>query len=93
MKGKTQITVKILVRAIIALAFNSVSLNPLTIAAKFHISASNYVLQCSQMRQQVLGEHHPKTKESLDLFASLYAEAGKQQYIGIYSHFLFSSSP
>ncbi|PVD26022.1 hypothetical protein C0Q70_13690 [Pomacea canaliculata] len=43
--------------------------------------AMEYAGKCSQMRQQVLGEHHPKTKESLDLFASLYAEAGKQQYI------------
>lgn len=42
--------------------------------------ALEYAGKCTKLRQQLFGEHHPKTQESLDYFATLYAEAGKQQY-------------
>lgn len=42
--------------------------------------ALEYAGKCTKLRQQLFGEHHPKTRESLDYFATLYAEAGKQQY-------------
>ncbi|KAL8566113.1 hypothetical protein ACOMHN_051839 [Nucella lapillus] len=42
--------------------------------------ALEYAGKCTKLRQQLFGERHPKTQESLDLFASLYAEVGKLQY-------------
>ncbi|KAK7471514.1 hypothetical protein BaRGS_00035853 [Batillaria attramentaria] len=42
--------------------------------------ALEYAGKCTKLRQQLFGEHHPKTQESLDYFATLYAEVGKQQY-------------
>lgn len=42
--------------------------------------ALEYAGKCTKLRQQLFGERHPKTQESLDFFASLYAEVGKRQY-------------
>jgi hypothetical protein len=41
-----------------------------------------YFLQCARLRQKLFGEQHPKTKETLDFFAAIYAEVGKEQYSG-----------
>ena len=45
-------------------------------------SHSSFPFQCTKLRQQLFGENHPKTQESLDFFATVYAEVGKQQYAG-----------
>lgn len=42
--------------------------------------ALEYAGKCTKLRQTLFGEQHPKTKESLDFFATVYAEVGKQQY-------------
>lgn len=46
------------------------------------ISCLLFIFQCAKIRQRVYGENHSKTKETLDFFASLYAEVGKEQYSG-----------
>ena len=45
-------------------------------------SHRSFLFQCTKLRQQLFGENHPKTQESLDFFATVYAEVGKQQYAG-----------
>ncbi|XP_076442847.1 uncharacterized protein LOC143281517 [Babylonia areolata] len=42
--------------------------------------ALEYAGKCTKLRQQLFGQHHPKTQESLEFFSSLYAEVGKHQY-------------
>ncbi|XP_070179253.1 uncharacterized protein [Littorina saxatilis] len=42
--------------------------------------ALEYAGKCTKLRQRLFGEHHPKTQDSLDFFATVYAEVGKQQY-------------
>ncbi|XP_065180087.1 uncharacterized protein LOC135810522 [Sycon ciliatum] len=42
--------------------------------------ALDYCGKASQLRQKVFGEDHPKTVQSLDMFAGIYAEVGRKQY-------------
>lgn len=41
-------------------------------------------LQCTKLRQKVFGDNHPLVQQSLDFFATVYAEVGKVKYTGIY---------
>ncbi|KAK3608579.1 hypothetical protein CHS0354_042568 [Potamilus streckersoni] len=42
--------------------------------------ALEYAGKATKIRQQIYGENHQFTQESLDLFTSIYAEVGKKQY-------------
>ncbi|XP_046567394.1 LOW QUALITY PROTEIN: uncharacterized protein LOC124275770 [Haliotis rubra] len=42
--------------------------------------ALEYAGKATKLRQKIYGNDNPITKESLDFFATLYAEVGKQQY-------------
>ncbi|XP_012935741.1 uncharacterized protein LOC101850320 [Aplysia californica] len=42
--------------------------------------ALEYAGKCTKLRQQIYGDNHEKTKTSLNMFASIYAEVGKSQY-------------
>ncbi|KAK3093999.1 hypothetical protein FSP39_022749, partial [Pinctada imbricata] len=51
--------------------------------------ALEYAGKATKIRQQVLGDNHEVTKRSLDFFATVYAEAGQEQYqdsLNKYSH-------
>ena len=39
--------------------------------------------QCTKLRQKVYGDNHPLVQQSLDFFATVYAEVGKVQYTGM----------
>ncbi|KAL5008347.1 hypothetical protein ScPMuIL_013928 [Solemya velum] len=42
--------------------------------------ALEYAGKAAKIRQEIYGDNHPITKQSLNFFTSLYAEVGKQQY-------------
>ncbi|ELT94080.1 hypothetical protein CAPTEDRAFT_214052 [Capitella teleta] len=42
--------------------------------------ALEYQAKATKIRQQTLGDDHPMTAESLDLFTVIYGEVGKKQY-------------
>ncbi|XP_060075463.1 uncharacterized protein LOC132555130 isoform X2 [Ylistrum balloti] len=44
--------------------------------------ALEYAGKATKMRQQLLGDSHPVTVQSLDFFASVYAKVGQEQYQG-----------
>ena len=46
------------------------------------IAFSFYNKQATKLRQDIYGENHSVTIGSLDYFAVVYAEVGKQQYSG-----------
>ncbi|XP_041353625.1 uncharacterized protein LOC121371649 isoform X2 [Gigantopelta aegis] len=48
--------------------------------------ALEYAGKATKIRQQIYGDDHQITKESLDYFATLYAEVGRHQYNESLSH-------
>lgn len=41
-----------------------------------------YYPQATKLRQKVYGDGHPVVQQTLDFFATVYAEVGKVQYTG-----------
>ncbi|XP_060595333.1 consortin-like isoform X2 [Ruditapes philippinarum] len=55
--------------------------------------ALEYAGKCTKLRQKVYGDNHPLVQQSLDFFATVYAEVGKVQYTESMSKYAKSGEP
>ncbi|XP_053373175.1 uncharacterized protein LOC123530583 [Mercenaria mercenaria] len=55
--------------------------------------ALEYAGKCTKLRQKVFGDNHPLVQQSLDFFATVYAEVGKVQYTESMSKYAKAGEP